>query len=305
MIALDIGGTKTAIFFSEKKNILSFENEWKNEIIEINKKQKYCVIPTFFKENEENFNGFISFLKSLDEEVISTFPGIVKMEKERGEWKFRVFSKKLPFLKGRYVDVNFAVNDVYAFAYYHAKKFFKDPDNRAKTILSIQIGTGVNAVHMNYYDYKQLIFLRKIFEAGHITMRQGKDACFCGRKGCAELYVSGKFLEKLGNGNPAAVFKDASLKREYYANLSLYVSSLVILFSPDKIVFGGSVAKSLDTALLHKLVEESFPHFRIHLNIEYEKDPSPLSNLRGLVSLYEKFRGGKIEKANKSGTYRF
>ena len=290
MIALDIGGTKTSIFFSTRRNFLSFKREWKERILETNEKQKYCIIPTFFRESKKNFSMLFSFLKSLDEEVISTFPGIVRMERKGGKWKFRVFSKKLPFLTGKCMNVNFAVNDVYAFAYYHARKFFKNPANRGKTILSIQIGTGVNAVHMNYYDYEQLLFLKKIFEAGHVTMRQGKERCFCGRRGCAELYVSGKFLEKLGNGNPAAVFKDASLKREYYANLSLYVSSLVILFSPDKIVLGGGVAKSLEPELLHKFVEESFPHFRIPLHIEYEVDPSPLSNLKGLVYLYNRFR---------------
>lgn len=290
MIALDIGGTRTSIFFSEKENLLEFEKEHSSLIREINKKQKFCTIPTFFNENENSFTHFFSYLKSLDAEIISTFPGIVRMEKVEGKWKFRLFSKRFPFLIGKYIEVNFAVNDVYAFAYYHAKKFFKDPENRDKSILVVQIGTGVNAVHMNYYDYKELLFLRKIFEAGHVIMRQNKEECFCGRKGCAELYISGKYLEQLGKGNVLSVFRDEALKKEYYENLSSYISSLVIALSPDKIVFGGGVAKSLDTAMLHKLVEEKFPHFRIHLNIEYEKDPSKLSNLRGLIYLYEKFR---------------
>lgn len=293
MIALDIGGTKTSLFFSEKQNLLKFEKKYSSFIRNINKKQKFCVIPTFFKENEKSFASFFSFLKSLDKEIISTFPGIIKMEKVKGKWRFRLFSKHFPFLIGKYIDVNFAVNDVYAFSYYHAKKFFKEKENRDKTILAVQIGTGINAVHMNFYDYKELLFLRKIFEAGHVTMRQNKEQCFCGRKGCAELYVSGRYLEKIGNGNPLAVFRDEALKKEYYENLSSYISSLVIVLSPDKIVFGGSVSKSLDTALLHKLVEEKFPHFKIHLNIEYEKDSSTLSNLRGIIELYKKFR--KIE----------
>jgi hypothetical protein len=299
MIALDIGGTKTSLFFSEKEKLSLFEERYASFITEINKKQKYCVIPTrIFQESEEKYNEFFSYLKSMDSEIISTFPGIVKIEKEAGEWKFRLFSRRFPFLIGKYVDLNFAVNDLYAFAYYHARRFFKDPDNRDKTILAIQIGTGVNAVHMNYYDYKELLFLWKIFEAGHITMRQDAEQCYCGRKGCAELYVSGKFLEKLGNGDPTAVFRDEALKREYYTNLSLYISSLVILFSPNKIVFGGGVAKSLDTALLHKLMEENFPHFKIHLNIEYEKDQSRLSNLRGIVALYEKFKKKFAQKSD-------
>ncbi|GEM_PF-2284858 len=291
MIALDIGGTKTSLFFSKKENLSAFEERYSSFITEINKKQKFCVIPTkIFQEPEEKFTKFFSYLKSLDNEIISTFPGIVKIEKEAGKWRFRIFSRRFPFLIGKCIDLNFAVNDLYAFAYYHARKFFKEPHNRDKTILTIQIGTGVNAMHMNYYDYKQLLFLRKIFEAGHVTMRQSAEQCYCGRKGCAELYISGKFLERLGNGDPTAVFKDEALKREYYTNLSLYVSSLVILFSPDKIVFGGNVAKSLDTALLHRLIEETFPHFKIHLNIEYEKDYSRLSILRGIVALYEKFK---------------
>ena len=290
MIALDIGGTKTSIFFSEKGNLLKFEEKHASSVREINKKQKFCVIPTFFNESEKTYEEFFSYLRGLDNEIIAAFPGIVRIEKVEGKWKFKLFSKRFPFMIGKYVDVNFAVNDTYAFAYYHAKKFFKDPDNRDKTILVVQIGTGVNAVHMNFYDYRELTFLRKIFEAGHVTMKQDQEECFCGRKGCAELYISGKYLEKAGNGNPLAVFRDEALKKEYYENLSAYISSLVIAISPDKIVFGGGVTKSLDTAMIHKLVEEKFPHFRIHLNIEYEKDPSRLSALRGLIYLYEKFR---------------
>ncbi|HIQ50054.1 MAG TPA: ROK family protein [Nanoarchaeota archaeon] len=290
MIALDIGGTKTSIFFSEKKNLKKFKKEYSSIIKEIDEKQKFCVIPTFFKNSKNDFIEFFSMLKSFDKEIISTFPGIVKIEKMQNEFKFKLFSAHFPFLIGKYIDVNFAINDVYAFAYYHARKFFKDPDNREKSILCIQIGTGVNAVHMNFYDYKKLIFLRKIFEAGHITLRQGKGKCFCGRKGCAELYVAGKYLEDIGKGNPLIVFKNNAFKKKYYENLSWYVSSLILVVSPDKIVFGGSVAKSLDIALLHKLVEEKFPHFRIHLNIEYEKDISRISNLYGLIHLYKKFK---------------
>ncbi len=292
MIALDIGGTKTTVLFSDKDKLLEFEKKYGEIIKESNKKQKYCVIPTFFKESREKFDEFFSFLKSLDNEIISTFPGIIRMEKVEGEWKFRLYSKRFPFMIGEYVDVNFAVNDVYAFAYHHAKKFFKDAYNRRKSILVIQIGTGVNAIHMNYYDYKELLILDKIFEAGHITMRQNDGKCFCGRKGCAELFISGRYLEKLGGGDPAAVFRDEALKKKFYENLASYLSSLVILTAPNKIVFGGSVAKSLDTVLIHKLVEDRFPHFKIHLNIEYEKDHSRLSNLRGLCDLYHRYKKG-------------
>ncbi len=296
MIALDIGGTKTSIFFSKKDSLFSFEEKWNEIIKEVNIKQKYCVIPTFFNKNEKEFRGFFSYIKSLDEEIVCAFPGIVRIEESNGQRKFKVFSKKFPFMVGKYLDVNFAVNDVYAFAYFHAKKFFGKSKNRGKSILSIQIGTGVNAVHMNYYDYKNLLFLNKIFEAGHITMRQGKEVCFCGKNGCAELYISGKFLEKLGKGNPQRVFSNTKLKRVYYENLSGFVGSLVLLFSPDKIVFGGGVAKSLDLALIYKLIEKNFPYFKLHLNIEYEKDTSRISNLKGVVYLYRRF----VKKSNNS-----
>ena len=49
MIALDIGGTKTSIFFSEKKNLKKFKKEYSSIIKEIDEKQKFCVIPTFLK----------------------------------------------------------------------------------------------------------------------------------------------------------------------------------------------------------------------------------------------------------------
>ncbi len=290
MIALDMGGTKTSILFNNKEMIDRFLRKYGSAVIDKNYKQKYVVMKSeIIRKNKKGFDDFINFLKKMDDEIITTFPGTVNVEKEGHHYRFKVFSFKFPFLMNQYLDVNFVINDVYAFAYYHAYRFFKDPDNKRKTILVIQMGTGINALHFNYYDFKQLLLLNKKFEAGHITINLDGEQCPCGRKGCAEVYLGGERIKKMGKGDPKQVFRDAGLRKIYYGYLVPYVSSLVLAFSPDKIVFGGSAVKELDIMHLHKGIEASFPHFRMHLNIEYEKDDSFLSSLRGLVALYERF----------------
>ena len=291
MLALDIGGTKTSIFFSRRSSMERFIQDKGNAIIRHQPEERVCIISSkFFTKSQDDFENFFNYLRELDEEIISTFPGIVRMKKRGESIKFVAYTKKFGFSEKLEPDVDFLVNDVYAFAYHHADRFFKKKENASRTMLAVQIGTGLNAVHMNFYDFNEMLFLNKIIEAGHITMRQGQDECMCGRKGCAELYVSGRFLEKLGKGDYRKVFEDQKLKKEFYENLTDYLSSLIITFSPDKLVLGGSVAKSVDIKLVQDMVKDKFPYIEFELGLEYDVDTSSISNLKGLMALYKNFR---------------
>ncbi|HDO19645.1 MAG TPA: ROK family protein [Thermoplasmatales archaeon] len=239
---------------------------------------------------ESRFNSFVSLIKLIDHEIISTFPGIVRINVHKEDNSFTVYSKRFPFLIGKTLDFDFVTNDAPAFTYGHATEFFKEKINRNKTLLGLVIGTGINGAYMSYYDFKRLSFLKKTFEMGHITFQIDGERCFCGRKGCAELYTSGKYIERLGNGNISRVFSDETLRKRYYRNLATYLTSLVITISPDKIVFGGSVSKSLELPIIKDLLRENMPHHKIDLDIELERDTSVLSNIDGLKKLYRRFK---------------
>ncbi len=293
MIALDIGGTKTSIYFSREETYERFVNTNDSEFISLRPEIKVCTISSEnFTKSKDALNSFLEHLSDMDDEIIATFPGMVRMLKSKNKMKFLARTHKFGLNKELELKVSFAVNDVYAFAYHHADLFFSNPSNRKKKLLAIQIGTGVNALCMNICDFKELLFLNKIIEAGHITMRQGGWKCSCGRKGCAELYVSGKFLEKIGGGY-MNVFRNKRLREKFYENLAEYVSSLLLVHAPDKLVLGGSVFKSIEPELLRNRVLDKCPyvkHAEWWQNMEYEVDVSSISNLRGLIDLYKKLK---------------
>jgi len=288
MIAIDIGGTKTLIMFSSENKMKEFLDETDFDVRNVNSNDKYCAIGTSSIMNESNFHGFVSTLKSIDGEVISTFPGIVRVEYGK-RIKFRVYSRRFPFLMGKYLDFDFVLNDAPAFTYFHATDFFKEKENEEKTIMGVVMGTGINACHMNLWDFKRLTFVNRIFEAGHIRF-DGDERCFCGRRGCAELRVSGKFLERIGGGDPERVFSDERLMELFYGNISDFFISLIITVSPHEIVIGGSVSKSVDTGLLKEKIESGLPHSKVDTGIRIRRDLSPLSHVKGLALAYKRFK---------------
>jgi len=289
MIALDIGGTKTLAWFSCRKRMDKFLRYSHLNLKKINHEEKICIFDTNSINKIDIFFEFVSLLKSLDENIISTFPGIVEME--LGEKpRFKVFSKRFPFLIGNYLDFDFVINDAPAFTYYHALSFFNRKENKDKTLLGVVIGTGVNAAYMNYWDFRRLNFINRFFEAGHISFDRSSNTCFCGRSGCAELYLSGRYLEKLGNGDPREVFMQDDLKEKYYSRLADYIISLIVTISPHEMVFGGGVSKDLNLKELKQMVENNFPHSKMKLNINFRKDVSALSNVKGLIEIYRSFR---------------
>lgn len=289
MIALDIGGTKTLVWFSCKRKMEEFLRRFWFDFKKISYEEKFCIFDTRLIGEEESFFRFVSLIKDIDGKVISTFPGIVRMELDEKP-RFRVFSKRFPFLIGKYLDFDFVLNDAPAFTYYHASNFFRRSENRDKTLLGIVIGTGINASYMNYWDFKRLNFINRFFEAGHVPFDRSGRACFCGRSGCAELYVSGKYLEELGKGDPRVVFLDDELRERYYSNLADYITSLIVTISPHEIVFGGSVSKDLDLEILKQLIEHNFPHSKIDLGISFRKDQNVLSNVKGLIGVSRSFK---------------
>ncbi len=278
MIALDIGGTKTVIYSAKNKiNRL-------NKFLNLEKKlinDKTLFISTDSISEKKLFFDFLNTLKSIDEKILISIAGPVEYEKG-----FRVYSPHLPFLFGKKLNVEFVANDVYSFSYYTAKEFFSNKENKKKSILSLEIGTGVNGVFMNFFDFRNLTFFKKHIEMGHSTLLMDGKKCICGRKGCAERYISGKFLEELGGYEK--VFS-SKLKNEFYKNISYFLSSLIIILQPDKIVLGGSVSKSINLKELKKHVQSLMP-YSMKLITTFEKKIGYMYNVLGLIELYKQWK---------------
>lgn len=90
-------------------------------------------------------------------------------------------------------------------------------------------------------------------EIGHCVVETAGRPCACGRRGCAENYISGRALQRalaelaVDSTDPAA---DAQRADEVFAEFGRFVglalADTVLLVNPDLVVIGGGVADSFD-----------------------------------------------------------
>lgn len=94
-------------------------------------------------------------------------------------------------------------------------------------------------------------------EAGHTTLVEGGRECFCGRRGCAELYISGTGLQlayeekskglKLPAKEIVRNMKSDPIAHqvmvEYCAYLAKFLATLVNILDPDYFVLGGGMSQ--------------------------------------------------------------
>lgn len=97
-------------------------------------------------------------------------------------------------------------------------------------------------------------------EIGHMTLYPNGHPCYCGRRGCAEQYLSAPALEALANTrlysqidarpNALKIFELYKLMdpialavvQEYKKNLAFFLGSLTCLIDPHYFVFGGGLS---------------------------------------------------------------
>lgn len=91
-------------------------------------------------------------------------------------------------------------------------------------------------------------------EFGHMTLVSNGRPCYCGRKGCAEQYLSGSaFTEIYGQADKIGskeIFEKAksgeskalAAVKEYRKNLAQFLGNLTCAFDPDFFVLGGGVS---------------------------------------------------------------
>ena len=118
-------------------------------------------------------------------------------------------------------------------------------------------------------------------EVGHFSLNPSGALCFCGQRGCAELYLSGPGLKRTyhenQNGNmetkPESIFKKAqndecessvqSLK-EYSKYLEILLENIMLFFDPHFIVIGGGLSnqnyiyKNFNPGVEHPFIKNSF-----------------------------------------------
>lgn len=91
-------------------------------------------------------------------------------------------------------------------------------------------------------------------EWGHHTIHRGGNRCHCGRRGCAEAYISGPALEArwkelagVSQSIPEILkSQDSSLdlwRREFLENFGYGLADVISILDPDIIVLGGGLSK--------------------------------------------------------------
>ncbi len=118
-----------------------------------------------------------------------------------------------------------------------------------KVVAYIAIGTGVGGKRI--VDGK--IYADEFnFEPGHQIIVINGDPCTCGGKGHLETYVSGSYFEKK-YGKKGEEISDPQVWNEIIKYLAVGLTNTIVHWSPDIVVLGGAVMKSisLDTVNLY------------------------------------------------------
>lgn len=102
-------------------------------------------------------------------------------------------------------------------------------------------------------------------EFGHMIIEKDGRACYCGKKGCADAYLSSKLLQSMANDSLEAFFQKVreqdeicrKVWEEYLEYLAIVVTNLRMAFDCD-IVLGGYVGGYLEEFLpmLHRRILE-------------------------------------------------
>lgn len=105
--------------------------------------------------------------------------------------------------------------------------------------LTISTGVGGARIVNKKIDQNSLGF-----EPGHQIIVIDGNSCNCGGKGHLEVYIGGYYLEKL-HGKKAEDLNDPVIWDQVANYLTVGLHNTIVHWSPDIIVLGGSVTKSI------------------------------------------------------------
>ena len=121
------------------------------------------------------------------------------------------------------------------------------------------IGTGVGGARIvnNKIDENALGF-----EPGHQIIVPDGNLCNCTGKGHLEAYVGGGYFEKI-YGQKGENIKDPKIWDEVAKYLAIGVNNTIVHWSPDIVVLGGSVMKSLSIDLIQGHLKQELTIFPV------------------------------------------
>ncbi|MDR1663694.1 MAG: allose kinase [Clostridiales bacterium] len=148
-------------------------------------------------------------------------------------------------------------------------------------IIGYYVGTGLgNAIMI---DGKLLTGKNGVAaELGHVSVKGREAICGCGKAGCYETIVSGRYLEKLASEQyPGESVRDIFVRHRDDAVLMDYVDWLAIplaaeinIFDPDYVILGGGV-----------LQMKGFPTEKLTESVHaYTRKPEPDGSLKIIFS---------------------
>ena len=127
----------------------------------------------------------------------------------------------------------------------------------ARNMWMVTLGTGIGGGHV-LDGVVQRGVNGFAGEIGHVVVNPDGPRCTCGRKGCWEVYASGRGLKMLSSGEPGesviararAGEADALTVIEAWARwVAIGLSNLTNVSDPDVIVIGGGVSEAADVMM--------------------------------------------------------
>ena len=124
----------------------------------------------------------------------------------------------------------------------------------ARNMWMVTLGTGIGGGHI-VDGVVQRGVNGFAGEIGHMVVNPDGPRCTCGRKGCWEVYASGRGIKSLAAGEPGESVverarrgdADAVTVLEAWARwVALGLSNLTNISDPDVIVIGGGVSENVD-----------------------------------------------------------
>lgn len=233
VLAIDIGGTKTAVAVVDADRIL-VEDRWATNV-ETGAEGVLAAIAErgapLIAEHDVTACG-IGFGGQFDFESQQVLRSVHVSGWERlnlGAWMQEAFG--LPTIADN--DANVAALGEVRFG----------AGQGADDVVYCTISTGVGGAHLvNGVLQRGAHGLASEF--GHLTIDPQGPMCGCGLRGCAERMLSGLWLEH-DHGRPAEdLFSDPMFVHRYVEQLAAMLQQITMALDPDRIVLGGGIGAS-------------------------------------------------------------
>lgn len=309
-IGLDIGGTKIlGALFDEDGNIIKkVKKKTKAEqggdyVISRIKR----VVDIILDEDEVNLLGIGAGYPGVieDESVIRFTPNIPLYDCDLG--KIMQESYGTPFVLGN--DVNAAMYGEWRSGN-HAK---------AKDAIGIFVGTGIGGAIIS--NGKLYLGSGAAGEIGHMIVKEGGSYCGCGTRGCLEAYASktamqnyiraamhkgikSSLADSFESLDEGGMLKSSALKEAYDANdqlmhdmisevnhyLAVGCASLINIFHPQVLIFGGGIIEELGHVMLPAIKAEASTLTLGGMMGDIEFEKASLGDDAGIVGAYHLIR---------------